>query len=616
MEKFNISLNDIKRMVNESVNVILENRESKNVALARHFLKKNGYDDARAVETLNQIKTEITNVRRAQQKFLLGVTRIWLETPNMSGRMKSNLNNTLELVASDAHVNEYDYNLNGMSLQELVDRFKNDVSAKNAEAQQASSAQVRQANPDYTIIPIDNPQAASKYGQYTSWCVTHYPGMYNSYTSNGTGRFYFCLKNGFEKVKAEPGPNCPLDEYGLSMIAVSIKYDGSPNTITCRWNHDHGGGDSVMSVKQLEELLGRNFYETFKPYTAKELRLKGIVAFEEVQEILDDGTDPASLFTDMKALGNAEGYNLVQLNKKWNVLSPDKKIVFKDWSDDIAVLSPADGTPLIMLDCNNKYIFATPTGQAITNAEITDFDRNGFNNNNICAVRISGNDKWGLLNTHGQIVVQPQFDSISTNNGMGILVGNVNGKQAAFNQDGKNITGLVDAIDVCSTAGYIIVYKDDISEVCDATGAVKFGPYDRCRFFNNDKFIDAVTEDTEEGANHILIDVATGNVIAQNFNRLRSYQGFNCTILYKNATHSIGVIDNEGHDIGGGFRYTSVSSFGSQLLFETPNSVRVMFHNGKLSSEFDSVRHNIGIKDGVKYILDYQNCTETPENPA
>jgi hypothetical protein len=95
--------------------------------------------------------------------------------------------------------------------------------------------------------------------------------MYQSYTKNGLGRFYFCLKPGFEKVERIEGEDCPMDDYGKSMIAISVNDDGSLNTCTCRWNHDNGGNDNMMDTKEISEFFGVNFYKTFLPRSTKDI---------------------------------------------------------------------------------------------------------------------------------------------------------------------------------------------------------------------------------------------------------------------------------------------------------------------------------------------------------
>lgn len=48
---------------------------------------------------------------------------------------------------------------------------------------------------------------------------------------------YVCMKDGFEDVRRMEGENFPLDEYGLSLVAVSVDDTGRLNTCTSRWNH-------------------------------------------------------------------------------------------------------------------------------------------------------------------------------------------------------------------------------------------------------------------------------------------------------------------------------------------------------------------------------------------
>ena len=99
--------------------------------------------------------------------------------------------------------------------------------------------------------------------------------MYDSYTKDGLGLFYFCLKDGFENVKKDVGEGCPLDEYGKSMIAISVNDDGSLNTATCRWNHDNGGNDNIFKdAKEVSQFFGVNFFDTFKPRSVDELLSK------------------------------------------------------------------------------------------------------------------------------------------------------------------------------------------------------------------------------------------------------------------------------------------------------------------------------------------------------
>ena len=271
--------------------VLLENRESKNINLARKFLKSHGYDDEQAQRTLDAIRTDMPNARLAQCKFLLGVVRLFLNKELADGNAIMKLNSYLPYIASDAHVNEYDNNLNDMSYDEIAERFRPMYTQDAEKSRKESFGKERTVNTEYSIVRIPDFETASKYGDYTTWCVTHDDYAYDSYTSEGRGLFYFCLRKGFERVSKEVGEGCPLDEYGLSMIAVSVTDEGEPNTITCRWNHDNGANDHVMSKDDLEDLLGVNFYEAFKPYTDEELIKKGCCTLSMLRRWISEGQD-------------------------------------------------------------------------------------------------------------------------------------------------------------------------------------------------------------------------------------------------------------------------------------------------------------------------------------
>ena len=372
--------------------LLLEN-EGTNMKRARKYLESKGYNPEQRQQILDSIRTDIPNSRLQQCKFLLGVTRLYMEGQLNNGNAIANLNKTLKYIASDAHVNEYDFNLNGENLDTLVQQFagvaKDDLQA----SMNASNARRLTVNNNYTIVPIDSPEEASKYGKYTSWCVTHDKNMYDSYTNNGSGRFYFCLHKGFENEPMVEGDGCPLDNYGLSMIAVSVTMEGEVNTITCRWNHDNGGNDSIMTIEQLEDTLGRNFYQTFKPYTREELHAKGFILFDEVQELLDDGKKPEEIFKYIDAF--CEGFALVELNDKINFINTNSQLISNTWFDYGGYFR--DGFAYVRL--NNKCNFINTDGQLLSN---TWFDDCGIFKNGFARVKLNGQEHY--INTNGQIV--------------------------------------------------------------------------------------------------------------------------------------------------------------------------------------------------------------------
>lgn len=115
--------------------------------------------------------------------------------------------------------------------------------------------------------------------KYTDWCICGQNGdmEYAQYTSNG-GVFYICEKKGFEKIKRNTYENeddaNPLDDYGLSLIAVLVGPDGFPDNITTRYNHDYNGenNDGLWEASQLQKILKVNYFDIFKPRSKRELK--------------------------------------------------------------------------------------------------------------------------------------------------------------------------------------------------------------------------------------------------------------------------------------------------------------------------------------------------------
>ena len=327
--------------------ILTEGKLSKNRNAAKNYIMQQlGYSESEALKFIGQLKIKIPSVRLQQEKFLLGVARLFIDGEL---RVDDGFNQTLKLIASDAHVNEYDNNLNGMSVDELINRFKNLRVGELSKRKELMGGKHYQQNREYTIVPINSFDEAAKYSPYTEWCITSSERMFNSYTANGSGRFYFCLRNGFENIPKSVGTNAPLDDYGLSMIAVSVTMEGEPNSITCRWNHDNGGSDSVMDDEQLSDLLGVNFYSVFKPYTREELHSKGFILFDEVQEMLNNGVSPNDIFEYVDFF--YDDCAKVKLKNKWNFINRNNKLLSDTWYD--WVYNFYDGYARVKLD--NKW---------------------------------------------------------------------------------------------------------------------------------------------------------------------------------------------------------------------------------------------------------------------
>jgi hypothetical protein len=266
----------------------------------------------------------------------------------------------LGLLVQD-HDDEYDKTFNGLTPTEIIQRFSSEV--KDATRKDRLSAEtVEEKESDYTIVKIETREESEKYFKYmaidgssthTQWCITR--GSWNNYVSKeDTAKaevFYFMLRKDYDTYKSIPKPekNAPKDSFGLSMIAVSIKSDGSLYTSTSRWNHTQGGNDNLFTVNELSQLAGKSFFRAFPPVTSKEERNK---------KIIDDSIIIKSSPVNKITLYNSKLYVILQDKKSF--LEDDygftiqgvnwHKIYEKDKSKLLAIILDLD---------NNEYIALT-----------------------------------------------------------------------------------------------------------------------------------------------------------------------------------------------------------------------------------------------------------------
>ena len=259
-----------KKRINENYKpkLLRESQESKSQSEAIKLVMNKfnwNYDKANEFVRIS-LRNDLPSLRDKNiGKFTLGVTRMFCDGQLNDARTISNLNSTLKLLS--AHLNEYDRNLNNLSAQELISKFEKTRNDNMENEKNEINSMQFSGQSDYRIIPINSFEEAKEYYKYTNpnspWCLTYMEDMFDSYTSNGINQIYFCLRDGFENVEPVKGENCPLDEYGLSMISVIVNENGELVYCTSRWNHDNGGNDSVMNAKELSQVIGVNFYTVF-----------------------------------------------------------------------------------------------------------------------------------------------------------------------------------------------------------------------------------------------------------------------------------------------------------------------------------------------------------------
>ena len=396
--------------------LITEGAETRNMRAAKHYLyDKMGYSEQQAMQFIGKVKTDIPNSRLGKCKFMLAICRMFNDGQLNDGHTVMNVNKCLKYAASQAHIDEYDQNLNGFTAEQLIQKFsgaaQGDLEQDKADV---GSQQYDESGSQYEIVKIMSFSDAEEYGDYVDWCVTHYEDMFNSYTSNGNGVFYFCLRNGWEDEPEEKGEGCPLDSYGLSMIAVSVNNDGSCNTITCRWNHDNGGNDNIMTPKQLSEVIGRNFYEVFKPLTPQEIEANMRQAVYRVQDEIEsqmwngEGIEEIAecmpCDPDYGDKDECDVYRYKTEDGQSVLLDEDGQFIIERVFDAISFRV---GDVLEVMS-GNKYNFLTTDGRLLSETWY-DKVRNEFNYGYGMVCR---GKKWNLINKEGKLIFDDWYDSI------------------------------------------------------------------------------------------------------------------------------------------------------------------------------------------------------------
>ena len=360
-------------------------------------------------------------------KFILGVTRMYLDGQLGDATTVANLNSTLKYVGDPTHINEYDRNLNGLSAQDLIDRFA-PARMQDMEKDKAELGKVQYtAKKEYKVVRIDSFEQARQYGGYNDWCLAQPDGenMYDSYTSNGVNQLYIILRDGFENESRVAGPNTPYDSYGLSMMTVIVGPYGQMTQTTTRWNHENGSTDSAFTPKQMSDVIGRNFYEVFKPNT------KFKDAVEDALGRLRNGEDPTYIFDYVRK--EQEGMRLVSLMGKWNYLTKDNQFLMAQWVDD--AWNFREGFGCVYVNGKN-YNFVNAKGEIISK---TWFDNARDFQEGVAIVKSDG--KYNLINTKGECLSNIWFDKVSYFQ-EGVAIVKSDGKYNFINTKGECLSNI------------------------------------------------------------------------------------------------------------------------------------------------------------------------------
>ena len=300
--------------------LLLESKEDK----TKRMLRSKGYDNpSEIIKAVKHDFSELEHSERPAYKFLYAICRMYVDRELQNANDISTMNSMLKIISEEPHLSEYDHNLNGLSKDEIFQRFL-PIQKKETEDEINFVKRMKfTGESDYEIVKIDSYQDASRYKKYTSWCVTQNNSHFESYSCDGINQFYFCLKKGFENVKKD-NKDAPLNEYGLSMISVCVDYNGMPLYVTTRYNHEFEGenNENLCSPRQVSEVINMNFFEVFKPSKKGEKFNK-----YKIQEKLENGADINSLFDKVDKITN--DFYLVQNDKKQSFIY--KKKLVSDW---------------------------------------------------------------------------------------------------------------------------------------------------------------------------------------------------------------------------------------------------------------------------------------------
>ena len=408
----------------EKCYLITENAKNNNMKPARKYLEeKLGLGNEQIMDFFGKMQHDIPNVRLNNCKYFLGVTRMIMEKQLTNGESIMKLNSILKYINNDESLNtSFDRNLNGLTFEKLSEQMSEGMEqAYKSERERFSSTDFGERNTSYSVVKINNFKEASEYGKYTSWCVTHGEQAFNNYTNNGICIFYFCLKDGFESIPEKIGENCPLDEYGLSMLAVCVDENGECKTITCRWNHNNGGNDNVMSTEELSRLLGVNFYEVFKPSTVFKEKLEKALSLAKKGDF--SGFDNIDNF-------DKNGLAKVELNDKFNLIGTNGNFLSKQWFDNI---TDFDENGIAQVSLNHKWNLIDINGNFLSQQwfdYVYSFDKNGI-------AKVYLNHKWNLIDTNCKLVSQQWFDYVSNFDENGIAKVMLNNKYNFIDVNGN-----------------------------------------------------------------------------------------------------------------------------------------------------------------------------------
>ena len=352
-----------RKMINECLSRRLyEGAESKNMSSAKHYLYDNfEYDEKKAMDFIGDVKSAFPNCRLKQCKFVTAMCRMIKKREFKENMEIFQMNQVLKIIA-DEYADKFDRNLNGESPTELIKQFWPLVQKTTEKQKKELASKKFTLNPDYKIIRINSFEESYKFHNFNNWCVCIDWRSFMTYSCGIKGNIFFIVKKGFENIEKPKDESNHLDEYGTSLIEVSLYPDGTANTIISRYNNK----SNDMTVEELSELIGRDFYKTFTPGKEKlnELETFGqyVMLTYELKETKQYASNLiAKTYKKVCTTTNDEVYNVYHtlfFDENNNIInyikrSYSKKLEFKDVE---FIISEDNTIYLVYIIKNNKMI--------------------------------------------------------------------------------------------------------------------------------------------------------------------------------------------------------------------------------------------------------------------
>lgn len=222
-------------------------------------------DDNEVDNIINCIRKDIPNSTNFGYMYMRGVIRL-IFNEDLESKQFDDINDMLEVLKHNNRIAEqYDGDFNGLYFEELMFLFNDSImEMTNNERLSINELNLKPVD-DYVIVPVKTFDDARKFREYSEWCICESESDFKHYTACNQS-FYIILKEGYELMESPQTIHSYKDEYGLSMIAVSVKANGRLATCTGRYNE--GVPDNkLLNAVEISKLIGCNFYDHFKPHT-------------------------------------------------------------------------------------------------------------------------------------------------------------------------------------------------------------------------------------------------------------------------------------------------------------------------------------------------------------